>query len=122
MNTTAVQADDLLARAEDRVYLWGDRMFVGLLAFQWLFGVVVAFFWTSQTWTGAASEVHPHFQAAVILGGFILLLPLWLVRTRPCSLQTRLTIAVAQMLSAALLIDITDGSKPTFTSSFRWRS
>ena len=118
MNTTAVQADDLLACAEDRVYLWGDRMFVGLLAFQWLFGVVVAFFWTSQTWSGAASEVHPHFQAAVILGGLILLLPLWLVRTRPCSLQTRLTIAVAQMLSSALLIDLTDGRIETHFHAF----
>jgi len=113
MNKTTIHADDLLATAEDRVYLWGDRMFVGLLAFQWLAGVVLAFFWTSQTWTGAASEVHPHFQAAVILGGLILLLPLWLVRTRPCALQTRLVIAVAQMLSSALLIDLTGGRLET---------
>jgi two-component system sensor histidine kinase/response regulator len=109
MNTTVVQADDLLAKAEDRVYLWGDRMFVGLLAFQWLCGVVVAFFWTSKTWSGAVSEVHPHFQAAVIVGGAIVLLPFWMVRTKPCALETRLVIAVAQMLSTALLIDITDG-------------
>ena len=109
MNTSVVQADDLLAKAEDRVYLWGDRMFVGLLAFQWLCGVVVAFFWTSKTWNGAVSAVHPHFQAAVIVGGAILLLPFWLVRTKPCALETRLVIAVAQMLSSALLIDITDG-------------
>jgi len=109
MNTSVVQAEDLLAKAEDRVYLWGDRMFVGLLAFQWLCGVVVAFFWTSKTWAGAASEVHPHFQAAVIVGGAILLLPFWMVRTKPCALETRLVIGVAQMLSTALLIDITDG-------------
>ncbi|MCE9607494.1 MAG: PAS domain S-box protein [Planctomycetia bacterium] len=113
MNTVQVQADDLLQRAEDRVYLWGDRMFAGLLTFQWLIGVVLAFFWTSKAWSGAASEVHPHFQAAVCLGGTILAVPLWFVMTRPCRLQTRLIIAVAQMLSSVLLIDLSNGRAET---------
>ena len=86
-----------------------DRLFAGLLAFQWLAGVVLALWISPQTWAGPSSQVHLHVWAALFLGGVIVSLPIGLALLRPGRLATRQFIAVAQMLMGALLIDLTGG-------------
>ncbi|HYJ46044.1 MAG TPA: PAS domain S-box protein, partial [Pyrinomonadaceae bacterium] len=84
-------------------------MFVGLMALQWLAGVVIAVWISPSAWAGTASYVHPHVWAAVCLGGAVAILPIILGLTRPGATVTRYVIAVAQMLMGALLIHLTGG-------------
>src|SRR5881396_2309621 len=86
-----------------------DRMFAWLMMFQWLAGIAAALWISPRTWIGATSEVHVHVWAAILLGGAISSLPVFLAFKRPGYAFTRHTIAVAQMLTSALLIHLTGG-------------
>ena len=86
-----------------------DRLFVGLFIFQWLVGILLAVIVSPRTWYGTESEPHIHIWAAVVLGGLISSLPVYLGLARPGTSFTRHTIAVGQMLIGALLIHLTGG-------------
>src|SRR5437868_5428653 len=86
-----------------------DRMFAWLMVFQWLAGIAAALWISPRTWIGATSQVHMHVWAAILLGGAISSLPVFLAFKRPGYAITRHTIAVAQMLTSALLIHLTGG-------------
>src|SRR5205807_1588986 len=62
-----------------------------------------------KTWAGASSQTHWHVWAAIFLGGAIASFPVFLVWKQPGRALTRHTIAVAQMLTSALLIHLTGG-------------
>src|SRR5205807_7351330 len=62
-----------------------------------------------RTWAGTMSQAHIHVWAAVFVGGAISSLPVFMVWKRPGRAVTRHTIAVAQMLTSALLIHLTGG-------------
>src|SRR5205814_2742843 len=53
--------------------------------------------------------IHMHVWAAILLGGAISSFPVFLALKRPGHALTRHTIAVAQMLTSALLIHLTGG-------------
>lgn len=76
-----------------------DKVFVVLMPAQWVLGIVLA------AWLGPRADLC----AAVFLGGATAFLPLYLARTRPGSVLTRHAIAVAQMLTSALLIHLSGG-------------
>ena len=86
-----------------------DRMFVWLLAAEWLGIVGTTVILSPRVWNGAQSLIHPHLWAAVLAGpGFIL--PAILVASfYPRSHLSRHVIAVAQILTSILLIDVTGG-------------
>jgi PAS domain S-box-containing protein len=86
-----------------------DRVFAGLMFFQWLAGIAAALWIAPRTWEGYYSQTHPHVWVALLLGGTIVSFPILLALTRPGSVVTRHTIAVAQMLCSALLIHLTGG-------------
>src|ERR1051325_8628392 len=86
-----------------------DRMFTGLMVFQWLLGIVLALTVSPLTWVGSSSAVHPHVWTAIVLGGIIASLPIALALLRPGRVETRHVIAVGQMLFSALLIHLTGG-------------
>src|SRR5207302_4541295 len=66
--------------------------------------------WVSpKTWAGASIQTHWHVWAAIFLGGAIASFPVFLVWKKPGRALTRHTIAVAQMLTSALLIHLTGG-------------
>jgi two-component system sensor histidine kinase/response regulator len=100
---------ELVAQAETKICRQTDRMFAGLLVFQWATGMVVAQWITPLTWSGRHSSTHPHVWAASILGAVVVSLPLWLVLRRPGSVITRHVIAVSQMLWSAILIHLSGG-------------
>jgi two-component system sensor histidine kinase/response regulator len=86
-----------------------DRMFAGLMGFQWLLGIVFALWVSPLAWDGTISRTHLHVWAAVVVGGVISLFPALLGLFRPGRPSTRYVIAVAQMLMGALLIHLTGG-------------
>src|SRR4029450_3765192 len=86
-----------------------SHLFAYLMIVQWVGGVVAALVITPRTWAGTTSTTHLHVWAALVLGAMISSLPIFLAFTRPCPTSTRHVIAVAQMLTSALLIHITGG-------------
>jgi two-component system, sensor histidine kinase and response regulator len=86
-----------------------DRLFAGLLLFQWIGGIAAAVWISPRTWEGTASSIHQHVWAAIFLGGAIAILPVVLALLLPGRPLTRHVIAVGQMLASALLIHLTGG-------------
>ncbi len=103
------RADQLFEKHRDKILRRTDRLFASLLGVEWLGGIAVALLVSPRTWAGQSSQVHLHLWAALVLGGIIVSFPIVLALRRPGDLLTRHTIAVAQMLYAALLIHLTGG-------------
>lgn len=95
--------------SENQIHQRTDYMFAWLMLFQWLAGIAAALWISPRTWVGAMSQTHIHVWAAIFLGGAISSLPVFLAFKRPGQASTRHTIAVAQMLTSALLIHLTGG-------------
>ena len=99
----------LLAHDLNSLHKRTDRLFAYLMGFQWLGGIVAALWISPKTWAGVSSRTHWHLWAAVFLGGLISSLPVFLAWKQPGRVLTRYTIAIAQMLTSALLIHLTGG-------------
>jgi len=109
IDVSAARADDLFAQYKQDIYRHTDRLFAGLMAVQWVAGIVFALWVSPLAWEGSASRTHLHVWAAVVLGGIICLFPALLGLFRPGLKSTRYTIATAQMLMGGLLIHLTGG-------------
>jgi signal transduction histidine kinase len=107
--TVSARAGALLQAHQQKIWGRTDRLFAGLLLFEWLGGIALAWWRSPRTWDGALSHIHPHVWAAIFLGAIIIALPLYLTITRPGLTSTRQVIAMAQMLISALLIHLGDG-------------
>src|SRR5262245_60052959 len=111
---TLAESDDALGtravalanQQQQLIYRRTDRLFVGLMLFQWLAGIGAALWISPRTWDGPDSQIHIHVWAALYLGGAITALPVFLALTRPGSALTRHAIAIGQVLTSALLIDL----------------
>lgn len=103
------RSEELFLDHRQRIYAQTDRLFAGLMIFQWIAGIVIALVVSPKTWMGALSQTHVHVWAAVGLGGAIAILPVCLGIFMPGHVLTRNVIAVAQMLFSALLIHLTGG-------------
>ncbi len=103
------RAATLFHEHQERIYLRTDRLFAGLMIAQWLAGIAAALWISPRTWIGSESLVHLHVYAAIFLGGAVTSLPVFLAWKRPGHALTRHVIAVAQMLTSALLIHLTGG-------------
>ena len=108
-NDVSQRTDDLLQESHSNIIQRIDRLFAGLMVFQWIAAIIAAVTISPQTWAGANSETHLHVWAAVILGGLITSFPVYLALTRPGKTITRHVIAISQMLTAALLIHLSGG-------------
>ncbi|HEV8603749.1 MAG TPA: response regulator [Tepidisphaeraceae bacterium] len=102
-------ATELYEAHQQGIYRRTDRIFAILMAVQWVFGIVAAIFISPHTWVGTTSHTHPHVWAAILLGGAINTLPIFLVLVYPGQTITRFVISVTQMLWSALLIHLTGG-------------
>src|SRR5712691_1796921 len=108
-NALGQRASALASQQQALIYRRTDRLFAGLMLFQWLAGIAAALWISPHTWTGPESRIHLHVWAALFLGRMITALPVFLALTQPGSALTRHAIAVGQMLTSALLIDLTGG-------------
>jgi signal transduction histidine kinase/CheY-like chemotaxis protein/HPt (histidine-containing phosphotransfer) domain-containing protein len=100
---------ELFREHRQQLYVRTDRMFAALLAFQWMAGILAAVWISPRTWSAAASQVHPHVWAAIVLGGLINSLPIALAIWHPGKAITRHAIAIAQMCTSAILIHVSGG-------------
>jgi len=105
----AERAQALYTEQRQRVLKRVDRMFLGLMGGQWVFGILVALFYSLYGWEGKQRAIHLHVYLAVFLGGALSLFPMLLAWRRPGWVVTRQVIAVSQMLWSALLIHLTGG-------------
>jgi two-component system sensor histidine kinase/response regulator len=103
------RSDALFAQYQNEIYARTDRLFAGLMGFQWIAGIIFALWVSPVTWEGSISRTHIHVWAALFLGGAICLFPAMLGIFRAGAPSTRYTIAAAQMLMGALLIHLTGG-------------
>src|SRR6059036_4061870 len=103
------RATTLFRSYQESVYRRTDRLFATLMVLQWLAGIVTAVGISPQTWAGASSQTHWHVWAAIFLEGAITGFPVLLAWKQPGRALTRHTIAVAQMLTSALLIHLSGG-------------
>jgi len=106
---TRSRATELFEQYQSDLHQRTDRLFAGLLVFQWIAGILFALWVSPLAWSGTVSRTHVHVWAAIILGGIINLFPAALGLLRPGRPSTRFTIAAAQMLAGALLIHLTGG-------------
>ena len=102
-------AATLLQKHELQLYRRIDRVFAGLMLFQWLAGICAAFWLSPRTWSGTTSQTHLHVWAAILLGGLITLPPVCLCLFHSGAALTRHVVAVGQLLMSALLIHLCGG-------------
>src|SRR5271157_1967639 len=107
--STAARAAVIFNEQRQIIFERTDRLFAGLMVFQWLFGIVLALMVSPRAWAGQFSHTHLHLWAALFLGGAILGLPVYLALMQPGKVLTRHTIAIGQMLDCSLLIYLTGG-------------
>lgn len=103
------EAQTLFRQQRQRTFERVDRIFATVMLVQWAGAIVAAICISPRTWQGAESQTHMHVWLAVILGGAIASLPIYLALRHPGRVYTRHTIAIAQVLSSALLIHVTGG-------------
>lgn len=105
----AQKTDEYFRLSQTAAFQRTDRLFAYLMLAQWLVEIFAALTIAPNSWAGTFSSVHIHVWAALFLGGAISVFPVLLVFYRPGRASTRQVIAVAQMLSSALLIHLTGG-------------
>jgi len=103
------RVDELFRERYDVVARRTDRIFLLLMVVQWVFGVVAAIAISPYAWAGREATLHVHVVAAIVLGGAISSLPIYLILSRPGEQITRYVVAVAQALWSGLLIHLTGG-------------
>ncbi len=91
-----------IARRTDRVFAW-------LMGIQWVAAVVAAQWLSPRGGNGTFSPLNSNAEAAAVLGGALVCLPIYLAVAFPGRTLTRHVIAVAQLLWPALLIHVTGG-------------
>src|SRR6185369_12846909 len=77
------RANALFDEQRAATYRWTDRMFVGLMVFQWIGAIVMAVWISPRTWAGSNSSLSLHVHLAVWLGGCLSALPVLLAVFRP---------------------------------------
>ena len=109
-------ANRIVARAEERyqsrvrrLMADTDRMFAWLMLGQWAFAILIAVLFSPYGWTGKGSGGNLNLPLAVVFGGVLTSLPVYLAFFHPAKPITRHVIAAAQMLWSALLIHLTGG-------------
>jgi len=108
-DSQTARADFLFHESRITNYKRIDRLFAGLMCFQWIAGVVAALVISPRAWAGSVNHVHIHVWAAIFLGGIITVFPVCLAILKPGEALTRHIIAVGQMLMSALLIHLSGG-------------
>src|SRR5579862_2618358 len=108
-DATNARAVELFRQMQNAVSRHTDTIFGWLMICQWLAAIAAAVLISPRAWAGTQSHIHIHVLAAIVLGGIITALPVWLAFRHPGTVLTRHTVAVGQMLMSALLIHLTGG-------------
>ena len=101
--------DELIQEHHKKIINETNKMFVGLMIMQWIAGMVFAVFISPKTWIGNEYEVHIHIWMALVLGGLVSSLPIYMSIKFPYNPITRYIIAFSQMLWSGMLIHLSGG-------------
>jgi two-component system, sensor histidine kinase and response regulator len=107
--TTRERAARIHAERLHALHVRTDRLFAGLMVFQWFGALMLALFVSPRTWAGSTSTAHVHLYAAGFLGALVTVPPVLLAIYQPGRTATRHAIAICQALTSALLIHLTGG-------------
>lgn len=118
MTVSESRAQNLFDQANADVCRRTDRLLVVVLLVGWIAQIFLACHLSPYTWAGTTSRVHIHVWYAFGLGGLLVAFPLWWVCQHPAAVPTRHILAIAQMLSSALLIHLTGGRLDSHFSVF----
>lgn len=109
MRSVAQRADALFTAYRDENASRTSRAMGVLMLVQWVFAIGLALVVSPRTWEGRESSLHVHVIAALVFGGVITSLPLFLILKFPAAVSTRMVVAIAQMMWSALLIHLAGG-------------
>jgi signal transduction histidine kinase/ActR/RegA family two-component response regulator len=101
------RTERLLADQFNAAHRHTDRLFAVLMPLQWIVSVLAVFFFAPPVASGA-HDYRPVWSA-LLVGGCITVVPVYLALWRPGRFSTRQVIAVAQISWSALLIHLTSG-------------
>jgi PAS domain S-box-containing protein len=104
---SAEHAEQVFEHQQQEMFRTTDRLFSWLLPVQCLASILLALFVAPHVWAGQTNFIKPWMAIAVSC--VVSAIPLLLIFLRPGTALTRHTIAVAQMLMSALLIQLTGG-------------
>jgi two-component system sensor histidine kinase/response regulator len=107
------RAAAFLADHQRRLFERTDRLFAGLMLFEWVAAIAVAQWISAHARFGTESAIQIHLWAAIRQSGAILFLSFVLVFAVPSRAITRHLIAAGLMLTSGLLIDLTRGGAET---------
>lgn len=107
MEVVSERAERLLADQFDAIRRRTDRLFAGLMPLQWVASVLAVWFFAPSSASGAY-DYRPVWSA-ILVGGCITLVPVYLALCRPGRFSTRQVMAVAQISWSALLVHLTGG-------------
>src|ERR1700693_5752596 len=89
----SARAMELFDQMREGLYRRTDRMFAGLIIFEWIAGIIAALLISPKAWAGADSSIHIHVWAAIFIGGANTLLSVAMVVLMPGKAATRHVIA-----------------------------
>ena len=104
-----IDAEDHFKSEHREICRRTDRLIALIMSIQWPGAVIASLLISPRTWEGGVSAIHPHFIAAVYIGGLVTVFPVYLAVARPGEKFTRHVIAACQMLMSGLLIHISGG-------------
>jgi PAS domain S-box-containing protein len=111
--TVERRADELFGEQYGQLCRRTDRLFAGLLLCQWVAALALVAYLSPSANLGLDRHNHPHMWAATWLGAAFVLPAVLLVLLLPGHALTRQVIAVSQMLSSGLLLNLTGGRPET---------
>lgn len=109
----ARRADKLLAEQFDTVNRRNDELFAFLMVLQWIGGICAALWVSPGSWASPDDQPQSHLWVALVLGGAVTSLAVFMVITHSGTRLTRHVIAASQMVWSALLIHLTGGRPET---------
>src|SRR5947207_13266979 len=74
---TSVRTAQLFNELHQNIIRHTDRLFGYLMICQWIASVAAAALISPRTWQGTQSQIHLHVYAALILGGIIIVVPVF---------------------------------------------
>ena len=123
----ARRASALFGEMRSAIFVRTDKLFAGLMVFQWFAGIVAALLLSPKVWTGEQNQTHIHVWASIFLGGAIAIAPIAMVLAFPGKMLTRHIVAIAQMLTSGLLMftvrrkgPMSKGVLPSAATARRW--
>lgn len=102
----AARIERSMARENDRR---ADRIFARVLLFQWVVGVILAFWFSPDASPGTEASPHPHLLAAAAIGALLAAGPLAIMALFPDSGLKRHAVALAQISFSPLFIHVSGG-------------